>query len=53
MAVQTTEVFDVADWLNRANGRAEAPQVAAVPEPARVEAYVPRHRAEVAADTVA
>ena len=38
------DVFDVAGWLDRANGRDNA---AAPP------AYVPRHRADVPADSVA
>jgi len=47
----TQEVFDVANWLDRANGRTPAPASAvSAPVPA---AYVPRHRADVPVDSVA
>lgn len=38
------DVFDVAGWLDRANGRDAASSPAA---------YVPRHRADVPVDSVA
>ena len=47
-----TDVFDVANWLDRANGRVAAPAPAGdSPEPPA--AYVPRHRADVPVDSVA
>lgn len=50
----TQDVFDVANWLDRANGRVPAPApatvAAAAPAPA---AYEPRHRADVPVDSVA
>ena len=59
MAASTTEVFDVTAWLNRANGRTEAP-LAARPVPAAqatsapaAPAYLPRHRADVPVDSAA
>ena len=56
MAVKSSDgaqdVFDVANWLDRANGRgaAPAPSVESAPPPA---AYQPRHRADVPVDSVA
>ena len=51
----TQDVFDVANWLDRANGRVTAPS--RLPEPAPVAyvpaAYEPRHRADVPVDSVA
>ena len=46
------DVFDVANWLDRANGREAAPAATgdSVQPPS---AYVPRHRADVTADSVA
>ena len=46
------DVFDVANWLDRANGRVAAPAsvVRSTPAP---PTYVPRHRADVAVDSVA
>ena len=46
------DVFDVANWLDRANGRTSMPaaQVASAPIP---PAYQPRHRADVPVDSVA
>ncbi|HET6968703.1 MAG TPA: hypothetical protein VFI44_10515 [Ornithinibacter sp.] len=46
------DVFDVANWLDRANGRVDAPvsRVESAPPP---PTYVPRHRAEVPVDSVA
>jgi len=46
------DVFDVANWLDRANGRVDAPvsRVESTPPP---PTYVPRHRAEVPVDSVA
>jgi len=53
MAAKTDDVFDVANWLDRAQGRtpvAAAPPAQSAPIPA---AYVPRHRADVPVDSVA
>jgi hypothetical protein len=51
----TQDVFDVANWLDRANGRAATPS--RMPEPATASyvaaAYEPRHRADVPVDSVA
>lgn len=47
----TQDVFDVANWLDRANGRVPAP-VSAVTATIPA-AYVPRHRADVPVDSVA
>ena len=46
------DVFDVANWLDRANGRVATTAVngESAPPPS---AYVPRHRAEVPVDSVA
>jgi hypothetical protein len=46
------DVFDVANWLDRANGRSSTPaaEVASAPIP---PAYQPRHRADVPVDSVA
>lgn len=46
------DVFDVANWLDRANGRVPtpAPVVEATPAPV---SYAPRHRADVPVDSVA
>ena len=44
------DVFDVANWLDRANGR-EATSSGESAEPPAT--YVPRHRADVPADSVA
>ena len=48
----STDVFDVANWLDRANGRSAPPASTgeSVPIPS---AYVPRHRADVPVDSVA
>jgi hypothetical protein len=46
------DVFDVANWLDRANGRAEAPVPVVTSAPAP-PAYAPRHRADVPVDSVA
>ncbi|MBJ7357775.1 hypothetical protein [Nocardioides sp.] len=48
------DVFDIANWLARANAHVDAPE----PRPAVAPAappptYVPRHRADVPADSVA
>ena len=50
---KSQDVFDVANWLDRANGRAAAPAPSdgeSAPIPA---AYAPRHRADVPVDSVA
>jgi len=53
---KSQDVFDVANWLDRANGREPA---AAAPAPTHGEsapvpvAYAPRHRADVPVDSVA
>ena len=50
---KSQDVFDVANWLDRANGRPTAPASAngeSAPIPA---AYAPRHRADVPVDSVA
>lgn len=46
------DVFDVANWLDRANGRPStaAAEVASAPT---APAYQPRHRADVPVDSVA
>jgi hypothetical protein len=46
------DVFDVANWLDRANGRVAAP-VRPVESAPPAPTYVPRHRAEVPVDSVA
>jgi hypothetical protein len=48
----STDVFDVANWLDRANGRVAAP-VSKVESAPPMPAYVPRHRADVPVDSVA
>ncbi len=57
MAGNNQDVFDVANWLDRATGRTAAPGLqgssldgTSAPAPT---AYVPRHRADVPADSVA
>ena len=52
---KSQDVFDVANWLDRANGRTSTPAAAPAngengPIPA---AYAPRHRADVPVDSVA
>ena len=51
----TQDVFDVANWLDRANGRVAAPSRAPEAAPAAYvpAAYQPRHRADVPVDSVA
>ncbi|GAB3253374.1 hypothetical protein [Nocardioides dilutus] len=46
------DVFDVANWLDRASGRVDtpAPSAESAPPPAT---YAPRHRADVPVDSVA
>jgi hypothetical protein len=44
------DVFDVANWLDRANSRTAAPVPSVTSAP---PAYVPRHRADVPVDSVA
>jgi hypothetical protein len=46
------DVFDVANWLDRANSRTAAPVPSVTSAPAP-PAYVPRHRADVPVDSVA
>lgn len=48
------DVFDIANWLERASSRdtAPAPRAASAPAPV-APVYVPRHRADVAGDSVA
>jgi hypothetical protein len=46
------DVFDVANWLDRANSRTAAPVPSVTSAPAP-PTYVPRHRADVPADSVA
>jgi hypothetical protein len=48
------DVFDIANWLERANAHvdAPAPRRAVAPE-TPPPAYVPRHRADVTTDSVA
>jgi hypothetical protein len=57
MAVRTTDtqdVFDVANWLDRANGRVPSPATVTHVDAAPVAtAYEPRHRADVPVDSVA
>jgi hypothetical protein len=57
MAVRTTDtqdVFDVANWLDRANGRVPSAATVTHVDPAPVAtAYEPRHRADVPVDSVA
>jgi len=45
----TQDVFDIANWLERATTPVRPAQVA----PPAPPDYVPRHRADVAADSVA
>ncbi len=48
------DVFDVANWLDRANGRVQTPSARPVEAPAAVvPSYAPRHRADVPVDSVA
>lgn len=48
------DVFDVANWLDRAQGRtAVAPKPSIAETVPVVAAYVPRHRADVPVDSVA
>lgn len=50
----TQDVFDIANWLERATSRRdEAPTPRASVVPAPPQEYVPRHRADIAADSVA
>lgn len=53
MATKTDDVFDVANWLDRANGRVPTPAAAAAPAAPVPASYVPRHRADVPVDSVA
>ena len=46
------DVFDVANWLDRANGRTPAPTRLVESAPAPVS-YQPRHRADVPVDSLA
>ena len=48
------DVFDVANWLDRANGRVPTPSARPVEPPVSVvPSYEPRHRADVPVDSVA
>jgi hypothetical protein len=50
----TQDVFDIANWLERATTHSDAPVPRAAAAPAAPPpTYVPRHRADVAADSVA
>jgi hypothetical protein len=54
----TQDVFDVANWLDRANGRAATPAPVpgeSTPPPSHTppRSYEPRHRADVPVDSVA
>jgi len=48
----TTDVFDVANWIDRANGRTIGSATSAESPPIP-PSYVPRHRADVPVDSVA
>ena len=51
---KSQDVFDVANWLDRANGREPAAPASTNGESAAVPAaYAPRHRADVPVDSVA